>query len=274
VLLLICHYEIGNYSIIAPLAESALRALINNNKNEVYVENIFIEQVLKCVKNNASFLQNGFKKEDLKSMIANNELETILKLTDSKNTNYSNMHLYNNKGIICKYDINEDILKEFYFIRLAYYVKRKEYMLKSMKKELDIYQAKVRFIEEFISGEINILHKEDEEIEALLIERNYPKFGSGDIDEEIDSDKFSYDYLLNMKIKSLTKKKVEELKKLYENKIALYNELEAKTEKDLWKEDLNKFLEVYRKRLAIYNEKMKSNIKNAVVKATKKKGGK
>jgi hypothetical protein len=40
--------------------------LINNNKNEVYVENIFMEQVLKCVKNNASFLRNGFKKEDLK----------------------------------------------------------------------------------------------------------------------------------------------------------------------------------------------------------------
>ena len=49
-----------------------------------------------------------------------------------------------------------------------------------------------------------------------------------------------------MKIKSLTKKKIEELKKLYENKLALFNDLESKTEKELWKNDLNKFLEVYR----------------------------
>jgi hypothetical protein len=49
---------------------------------------------------------------------------------------------------------------------------------------------------------------------------------------------------LDTLIKSLTKKKVDELKKLYENKLAVYNELLEKSEKDLWKEDLNKFLEV------------------------------
>jgi len=193
-----------------------------------------------------------FKKDELSELRKKNELENVLKLTDSKYTNYSNMHLYNNKGIICKYDNNVDILKEFYFMRLVYYVKRKEYMLKTMQKELNIYQAKVKFIEEFINGDINILHKEDDEIENILIERNYPKFGS---DEEND-ETFSFDYLLNMKIKSLTKKKVEELKKLYENKLAVYNELEVKNEKDLWKEDLNKFLEVYKVKLSDYNSKL------------------
>ena len=249
--------------------------------------NVFLESLLfdKSVENKANkqylvdFIKNStekiinftlkFKKEDLAQLVKNNELETILKLTDSKYTNYSNMHLYNNKGIICKYDTNEDILKEFYLLRLVYYTKRKEYMLKTMQRELDIYQSKIRFIEEFISGEINILHKEDDEILTMLEERNYPKFG-----DEDDPDSFSYDYLLNMKIKSLTKKKVEELKNMFENKMAQYNELQSKTEKDLWKEDLNKFLEVYRKRLAIYNEKMKSHVKNVVVKTIKKKGGK
>ena len=71
-------------------------------------------------------------------------------------------------------------------------------MLKSMQKELDIFQSKTRFIEEFISGETNILHKEDEEIEEMLLEKNYPKFGYE------ESELVSYDYLLNMKIKSLT----------------------------------------------------------------------
>jgi DNA topoisomerase-2 len=175
------------------------------------------------------------------------------------------MHLYNNKGIICKYDDVDDIMKEFYIIRLAFYGRRKEYMLKTMKRELDIYEAKVRFIEEFISGEINILQKEDDEIENMLTERNYPKFGSinendNNIDESEDTSKYSYDYLLNMKIKSLTKKKVEELKKLFENKLALYKDLESKTDKDLWRNDLIKFLEVYRKKIDEYNEKLNDQI--------------
>jgi hypothetical protein len=135
-------------------------------------------------------------------------------------------------------------------------------MLKSMQKELDIYQSKVRFIEEFISGEINILQKEDEEIEALLIEKNYPKFGKEDIDADEDTSSFSYEYLLNMRIRSLTKKKVEELKKMYENKLAVYNELFSKTEKELWKEDLLKFLDIYKVKLQEYNNKINDQIKS------------
>ena len=77
-----------------------------------------------------------------------------------------------------------------------------------------------------------------------------------------------------MKIKSLTKKKVEELKKLYENKLAVYNELEVKNEKDLWKEDLNKFLEVYKAKLSDYNSKLNEqfiNLKGGSKKTASKK---
>ena len=203
-----------------------------------------------------------FKKEDLNYLKNSEDFENTFKLTDSKYTNYSNMHLYNNKGIICKYDNVEDIMKEFYLIRLVFYTKRKEYMLKSMKKELDVIESKVRFIEGFISGEVNILHKEDEEIEALLIEKNFPKFGSGDIDNSEDTNSYSYEYLLNMKIKSLTKKKVEELKKLFESKMGIYNELQSKSEKDLWRSDLNGFLDIYRKRLKEYNDNIDDQIKS------------
>jgi DNA topoisomerase-2 len=203
-----------------------------------------------------------FKKEDLNYLKNSEDFENTFKLTDSKYTNYSNMHLYNNKGIICKYDNVEDIMKEFYLIRLVFYTKRKDYMLKSMKKELDVIESKVRFIEGFISGEVNILHKEDEEIEALLIEKNFPKFGSGDIDNTEDINSYSYEYLLNMKIKSLTKKKVEELKKLFESKMGIYNELQSKSEKDLWRSDLNGFLDIYRKRLKEYNNNIDEQIKS------------
>jgi DNA topoisomerase-2 len=211
-----------------------------------------------------------FKKEDLAALWKKGDIENVFKLTDCKYTNYSNMHLYNSKGTICKYDGVEDIMKEFYMLRLVYYTKRKEYMLKTMKKDLDIYQAKIRFIEEFISGEINILQKEDEEIEEMLTERGYPKFNSSgkevdeieENEEENSNNVFTYDYLLNMKIKSLTKKKIEELKKMYENKLAMYNDLDVKSDKDLWKADLNKFLDVYRGKLKEYNIRLDDNKKS------------
>jgi DNA topoisomerase-2 len=161
------------------------------------------------------------------------------------------MHLYNSKGVITKYDSVEEILQEFYMVRLAFYMKRKEYMLRILQHELDIYQAKIRFIEEFIDGTIDIMRKEDEEVHALLEERKYPKFSTN---ENSAVEDFSYDYLLNMKIRSLTKKKIDELKGLFENKQALYNTLFSKTEKDLWKDDLNDFLFSYRKNLEEYNE--------------------
>ncbi len=202
-----------------------------------------------------------FKKGDLSDLRVSDQLETVLKLTDSKHSNYSNMHLYNNKETISKYDSAEDIMKEFYLLRLVYYDKRKDYMLKHMQRELDIYASKIRFIEEFISGEINILHKEDEEIEAMLVERNYPKFGNSDSIEEEDETGFSYNYLLNMQIKSLTKKKIEELKKMHENKLATYNELLQKSNKDLWKEDLSKFLDLYRAKINEYNNAMEKQVK-------------
>jgi DNA topoisomerase-2 len=216
-----------------------------------------------------------FKKDDLAEMRVNKEIESVFKLCDTKHTNYSNMNLYNNKGIITKYDTVESILNEFYLIRLVFYAKRKDYLLKNMQKDLDIYATKIRFIEEFISGEINILHKDDEEIIEMLEGKGYPKFGKDNKQEdtgnnELDSsattmeitneNEFSYDYLLNMKIKSLTKKKIEELKKLHENKLALYNDLLLKTEKDLWKDDLNKFLDVYKEKMETYTENLNKQV--------------
>jgi len=207
-----------------------------------------------------------FKKEVLKDLILNHKFENTFKLSGSKYTNYSNMHLYNNKETICKYDSSEEILREFYQLRLIYYVKRKEYLLKMIRKDLDIFESKIRFIEGFIDGSIDIIKKEDDEINKMLEEKKFPKFGSDDNDE-----KFSYDYLLNMRIRTLTKTKIDELKNQHENKLALFNDIESKDPKDLWKDDLNKFIEVYKKELKKYNDLLKEQIQIEINKNDKKK---
>jgi DNA topoisomerase-2 len=177
------------------------------------------------------------------------------------------MHLYTSKGTIAKYDTVEEILKEFYLIRYAFYVKRKIYILKKLKRELNIYESKIRFIREFIDGKINIMNKEDAEVEQILQENDYPKFSteendiknekpeaSNESENENENEFGSYDYLLNMKMRTLTKNRIQELEKLYEEKSAYSKMLEEKSEKDIWKEELEEFRKCYLKNLDEYNE--------------------
>jgi DNA topoisomerase II len=233
----------------------------NNESNKQCLVDFTNHSTEKVVK-----IQLKFKKEVLKDLILNHKFEITFKLTDTKYTNYSNMHLYNNKETICKYDTSDEILREFYGLRLIYYVKRKEHILKVFRKELDIFESKIRFIEGFIDGSIDIINKEDDEINNMLEEMKFPKFGN---DENENS--FNYDYLLNMRIRTLTKTKIEELKNQHENKLAMCNDIESKDPKDLWKEDLTKFIEVYKKNLKKYNEILKEHIDSDFNKKEKKK---
>ena len=186
-----------------------------------------------------------FRQDVLTEIIDGGDLESTLKLIDTKNTNNSNMHFYNSDRVIRKYDTVEKILKEFYLVRIAFYSKRKAHLLKKLTHEYNIYYYKMKFIKDFINKEIKIINEDDEFIEEQLIEREYPKFSKNL--KEYDSEDVSYEYLLGMAIRSLTKKKMDELQKCCDEKKVAIGILESKTEKDLWTEDLNDFMEYYLK---------------------------
>lgn len=59
----------------------------------------------------------------LKEMIQSGRLEKDMKLADYIST--TNMHCFDSEGRITKYANAEDILKEFYHLRIVYYEKRK-----------------------------------------------------------------------------------------------------------------------------------------------------
>ena len=84
-------------------------------------------------------------------------LEKRLGLTSMKNI--TNMHLYNERDQICKFTNVIDIIKYFYKLRLDLYVKRKNYMEAQLQKELDVLEAKVRFITDFIEGNVELRNK-------------------------------------------------------------------------------------------------------------------
>jgi DNA topoisomerase-2 len=67
-----------------------------------------------------------------------------------------NFVLFNYKGQITRYKNEIEILEEFFGLREQMYTRRKEYMLSKLRKEFEILENKVRFIQCVISEEIKV----------------------------------------------------------------------------------------------------------------------
>ena len=143
----------------------------------------------------------------------------------------TNMHLYSLNGSIKKYTSIKEILKEYYDERLSMYDNRKEYMLNIMKNELDLMTWKCKFILMVVEKKLKVNNRKRADIEISLEEHGFPKMSDS-------TDKKSYNYLLSMPIYNLTYEKIEELKKMIDNKQTEYDTLNGKTSVNIWREEL------------------------------------
>lgn len=155
------------------------------------------------------------------------QLEKYLKLV--KPINLTNMYLYNSKSYLNKFNKVSDILEEFYLVRLEYYKRRRDYLLKSLKNDLDILETKVKFITAIINKKLDLSNKDKDAIVKMFENMKFYKIKD-------DSD---YDYLLRMPFYSLTKTKVIELNQQFRKKKEEYDSLLKKSHSDLWIDDLN-----------------------------------
>jgi DNA topoisomerase-2 len=151
----------------------------------------------------------------------------------------TNMHAFNAKGQIRKYKTVDDIIKDYYDIRLEFYEKRKEYQLDILEHQLNLLSWKVKFISMVIDKKIEINNKKKSEIEEKLESKKFPQLSA------TKDSKPSYDYLLSMPIYNLTFEKIEELKKQQENKQSEYDDLKSKSVETIWLEELESLKEQY-----------------------------
>ena len=107
-------------------------------------------------------------------------------------------------------------------------------LMKQLKQELIILEAKARFIKEYIEGVLDINKKSKEYLISLLEEREYPVY-------HVEG---NYDYLTRMPIISMTSEKIKELENQCQNKRTELKNIMSKTDKDLWKIDLNNILKM------------------------------
>jgi DNA topoisomerase-2 len=200
-------------------------------------------------------------------------LHRTFKLANSIST--ANMVLFDGHGKLHRYATPVDILKEFYTIRLDYYVKRKDAQVKRLKEELDRLSNKARFILAVVEDRLKIRNVPRKTVLETLAAEKYKPFVTkktgpvvaaaeqGDDEAQDDADTNSgvvnaavtingntpaslvngYDYLLSMSLWSLTREKVEEIKKERDRKEAELKSLMSTSHQSLWRYDLNVFMD-------------------------------
>jgi DNA topoisomerase-2 len=223
-------------------------------------------------------------------------LYSKFKLTGSLSS--GNMHLFNTENQIVKYGSPESMLKEFYTLRLEFYEKRKVLLVQKLHREQSTLSNKARFVEEVCSGVLVVSNRKKVELLNDLHERGYDLFDNktektneNDVDGEENDPSGSklakgYEYLLGMKIWSLTFEKAEELRAQLAERTAELEELEATSPNQIWLNDLDSIEEAMDERdIGIEeaeqdelkaqkkNQKRTANIKKKAA-ATKKRGKK
>ena len=164
----------------------------------------------------------------------------------------SNIHLYNHKGSIQKYETVNDILDEYFYVRYNLYEKRKDHEVNELKTKVALISAKCKFILDIIDEHIIIFRKSKAYIKSKLFVKKYPGYSTEHkiipvqelVLENITNE---YNYLVNMPIYTFTK---EEIDKLMKEKEDLENELSVlmnKTIKEIWLDELKLFEKNYKK---------------------------
>lgn len=214
-----------------------LESLINGNPNiknekskpkKKKFELKDVKNLTKDENDDICFIIEFSNPQELSDLVKSNTFEKELKLQKSFSCN--NMYLFNEKLILTKYNSVEEILCDFFDIRLEYYEKRKTYIIKKLKEELKYLEAKSRFIKEYIDGELDINKKSKDVINSLLAKKEYP------LQEN------SFDYLLKLPIYSLTLERINELLKQCETKRKELLYYKSKTASQLWKVDLEELI--------------------------------
>jgi DNA topoisomerase-2 len=170
------------------------------------------------------------------------------KLESSVST--SNMHLFDETGMIAKFPDVTSILSSFYELRQSFYLRRKGHLMGKLTEEWEKLDNKVRFILAVIYGELIVSNRKKVDIVEEMKQQRYKTFSNSTkkkdatIDEEGDEEDESngaagYDYLLSMKIWSLTLERVQALTAERDEKKDQLEVLSRKLPQDLWLADLD-----------------------------------
>ena len=168
-------------------------------------------------------------------------LEKCLGLYTTQST--TNMNMFDANEKLKKYNTPEEIVDDYYPVRIEYYQKRKTYLLDALRKELLVLSNRARYISEILDDTIDLRRKTTAMMVQTLKERKYDT-QQGD---DGDSGSAGYKYLLKLPMDSVSEENVEKLRTEKEKKEKELAHLESKTTQNLWQDDLAELEEEYKK---------------------------
>lgn len=184
-------------------------------------------------------------KEKLRRATEEKGLHVFFKLQTTLST--TSMVLFDHMGCIRTYETVQDILVEFFGLRLDFYGKRKAFMERMMAAEASKLANQARFVSEMCEGELEF---ENQEKQAIIEDLARRKYASDPVEEWKESQGVAsyksgcpdYDYLMSMPMWNLTKGKMEELSKERDKKEEELSDLRATSKEELWRRELQEFL--------------------------------
>ena len=194
-----------------------------------------------------------------------NGLEKLLKLYTTNTT--TNMHLFDAKDTLQKYNKISEIIDAYYDVRLDLYGVRKAYMINALEKELVLLSNKAKYIQETLDGTIDLRKKKKDYIVEMLQQKGYDKLEDDD----------EYRYLVKMPMDSVTEENVTKLLKDRSDKLAELSMIKATSVNQMWKSELDQLKDQYveykeaRARLMAGEDKKKKVVAKGVVKKSVKK---
>jgi len=190
-----------------------------------------------------------------------NGIEKMLKLTSSISS--TNMHMFDKDCKLRKYKSVEDIIEDFYEVRLQMYSKRKKHLIKDLNNRLVKLSNRAIYIQKNLDGSIDLRRKKSEEVNALLTGMDFAK---------IDGD---FKYLIKMPMDSVTQENVDKIMKDKSDAETELDVLQKTSLEKMWLSELDVLKKEYIKyktlRETIQKGGTKSTVKNVKKRIVKKK---
>lgn len=128
-----------------------------------------------------------------------NGIEKMLKLTS--NVSSTNMHMFDKDCKLRKYANVEEIIEDFYIVRLEMYSKRKKQLIKDLEHKLVKLSNRAKYILATLDGSVDLRRKNASAVHELLTSKGY---------DLLDGD---FKYLIKMPMDSVTQENVDKILK-------------------------------------------------------------
>ena len=195
------------------------------------------------------------KLDDIESKVDSvtniNGIEKMLKLTS--NISSTNMHMFNKDCKLRKYASVEDIIEDFYDVRLEMYSKRKKQLIKDLEHKLVKLSNRAKYILATLDGSVDLRRKNATAVHELLTSKGY---------DLLDGD---FKYLIKMPMDSVTQENVDKILKEKSDAETELELLKKTTLEAMWLSEL----EYLQKEYNVY-KKLRESIQNGETKQTKK----